>query len=141
RGGGARRGRGPGGRGGRGAGRGRAAVGRRSPPEGARGAGAVRAGLPARGPAKRRPIRRPLLDPTARRRTRDRPPAVEARGCGVAPRPRGAGGSTRATVGPGMAYVPLASDTPYHRLGRERILAIAERFYDAMDRTEPALAA
>ncbi len=39
-----------------------------------------------------------------------------------------------------MGYQPSAGDTPYDRLGRERILELAGRFYDAMDRSEPALA-
>ena len=40
-----------------------------------------------------------------------------------------------------MPYVPTPDDTPYQRLGgRERVLALVERFYDAMTDTEPALA-
>jgi hemoglobin len=39
-------------------------------------------------------------------------------------------------------YVPTEEDTPYDRLGgRAAVLALAERFYDAMEATEPALTA
>ncbi|UJR86547.1 group II truncated hemoglobin [Sandaracinus amylolyticus] len=40
-----------------------------------------------------------------------------------------------------MTWVPSESDTPFDRLGGEaRVRALAEAFYDAMDRDEPALA-
>lgn len=39
-------------------------------------------------------------------------------------------------------YVPTADDSPFHRLGgADAVRAIVERFYDAMERDEPALAA
>jgi hemoglobin len=41
-----------------------------------------------------------------------------------------------------MPYQPTAADTPYDRLGgRERVVALVERFYDDMSEHEPALAA
>jgi hemoglobin len=41
-----------------------------------------------------------------------------------------------------MPFLPDDSDTPYARLGgREAVLALAERFYDAMESAEPGLAA
>ena len=44
-----------------------------------------------------------------------------------------------------MAYVPTETDTPFDRFGgaatgAETVRALAEHFYDAMSRTEPALA-
>lgn len=40
-----------------------------------------------------------------------------------------------------MAWTPSATDTPYARLGgEERVRRLVERFYDAMDAHEPALA-
>jgi hemoglobin len=39
-----------------------------------------------------------------------------------------------------MAYQPTENDTPYHRLGHDRVLELAGRFYAAMDRDEPELA-
>src|SRR5688572_15265068 len=39
-------------------------------------------------------------------------------------------------------WVPSLADTPYDRLGgRERVEALAQHFYDAMERLEPELAA
>lgn len=40
-----------------------------------------------------------------------------------------------------MAWTPSATDTPYARLGgEERVRRLVERFYDAMEAQEPALA-
>lgn len=40
-----------------------------------------------------------------------------------------------------MAWIPTREDSPFHRLGEERARALAARFYDHMDESEPALAA
>lgn len=40
-----------------------------------------------------------------------------------------------------MAYTPTPQDSPFHRLGgADAVRTLAERFYDAMERHEPALA-
>jgi hemoglobin len=41
---------------------------------------------------------------------------------------------------PLMAWIPSREDSPFHRLGEERARALAARFYDHMDATEPELA-
>lgn len=41
-----------------------------------------------------------------------------------------------------MSWVPTPEDSPYTRLGgREVVMALAQTFYDVMEREEPALAA
>ncbi|MBI4817941.1 MAG: cyanoglobin [Deltaproteobacteria bacterium] len=39
-----------------------------------------------------------------------------------------------------VPYEPRPGDTPFDRLGRERTLQLVARFYEVMDRDEPALA-
>lgn len=39
-----------------------------------------------------------------------------------------------------MSWIPTVDDSPFHRLGEDKARAMAKRFYDHMDASEPELA-